>query len=352
MNNIEASVPVREFRFEFTGNAREYFGIWIVNVLLTVLTLGIYSAWAKVRRKRYFYGHTRLHGSSFSYLADPRMILKGWGIAMVVFVVYSIVARIAPGTKPLFFAAFVLVLPWVIVRAAFFNARNTAYRNIRLNFDKNYRAAVKVYVGLLLLVPFTLGILYPYYAYRQKKFILDHSGYGGSRFSLDVGAGKFYGVYFKAMGIFIAGLLLMAMLAALLGVAGMSVAEFGKVLKTGMVTSLLLVMVATYFFVMVYLQTAVANLTWNNVTIAGNRFHSTLHFGRMLWIFFSNLVVIVSTLGLLAPWARIRATRYRFANLTMCASSDLDDFIARTQETQTGAAGEELSEVFGVEIGL
>ena len=33
-------------RIVFTGKASEYFGIWIVNVLLTILTLGIYSAWA------------------------------------------------------------------------------------------------------------------------------------------------------------------------------------------------------------------------------------------------------------------------------------------------------------------
>jgi hypothetical protein len=40
---------------EFTGTAGEYFGIWIVNILLTIVTVGFYSAWAKVRRKRYFY---------------------------------------------------------------------------------------------------------------------------------------------------------------------------------------------------------------------------------------------------------------------------------------------------------
>ena len=51
--------------FTFTGTAREYFGIWIVNVLLTIITLGVYSAWAKVRRQRYFYGNTWLAGANF-----------------------------------------------------------------------------------------------------------------------------------------------------------------------------------------------------------------------------------------------------------------------------------------------
>jgi hypothetical protein len=46
--------------FQFTGRAGEFFKIWIVNVLLTIVTLGIYSAWAKVRTTGYFYSHTRL----------------------------------------------------------------------------------------------------------------------------------------------------------------------------------------------------------------------------------------------------------------------------------------------------
>jgi hypothetical protein len=36
--------------FGFSGSGAEYFRIWIVNLLLTVATFGIYSAWAKTRR--------------------------------------------------------------------------------------------------------------------------------------------------------------------------------------------------------------------------------------------------------------------------------------------------------------
>ena len=48
--------------FEFHGNGADYFRIWIVNLLFSILTLGIYSAWAKVRTKKYFYGNTELAG--------------------------------------------------------------------------------------------------------------------------------------------------------------------------------------------------------------------------------------------------------------------------------------------------
>jgi uncharacterized membrane protein YjgN (DUF898 family) len=63
----DAAVALR-----FTGQAGEYFRIWIVNVCLSIVTLGIYSAWAKVRRKRYFYGNTLLKDAAFEYLADRK----------------------------------------------------------------------------------------------------------------------------------------------------------------------------------------------------------------------------------------------------------------------------------------
>ncbi|WP_038928812.1 DUF898 family protein, partial [Yersinia pestis] len=64
-------------RVAFKGEGGEYFSIWLVNLLLTIITLGVYSAWATVRRRRYFYGNTELNGDRFDYHAEPIEILKG-----------------------------------------------------------------------------------------------------------------------------------------------------------------------------------------------------------------------------------------------------------------------------------
>ncbi|MSQ59387.1 MAG: DUF898 family protein [Betaproteobacteria bacterium] len=61
-----AATPSPEARpFRFTGKTSEFFGIWIVNLFLTIVTLGIYSAWAKARKKRYLYGHTWVADANF-----------------------------------------------------------------------------------------------------------------------------------------------------------------------------------------------------------------------------------------------------------------------------------------------
>ena len=82
--------------FKFTGNAVEFFGIWVVNIALTIVSLGIYSAWAKVRTKQYFYGNTLLDHSAFQYLATPVQILKGRIITVLFFGFYYALSAMNP----------------------------------------------------------------------------------------------------------------------------------------------------------------------------------------------------------------------------------------------------------------
>src|SRR2546427_10354539 len=96
---------------EFTGTAAEYFRIWIVNLFFTLATLGIYSAWAKVRKRRYFYGSTRLDGDSFDYFASPKAILNGRIIAVAIFANYHLAVGLYPHARPPFWDLGVLGAP-------------------------------------------------------------------------------------------------------------------------------------------------------------------------------------------------------------------------------------------------
>src|ERR1700676_2003878 len=81
-------------QIRFTGRGGEYFGIWIVNLLLTIVTLGIYSPWAKVRRLQYFYRHTELAGSGFDFHGSPIKILIGRLIALALLLAYTFSCRL------------------------------------------------------------------------------------------------------------------------------------------------------------------------------------------------------------------------------------------------------------------
>ncbi|MEM7149596.1 MAG: DUF898 family protein, partial [Pseudomonadota bacterium] len=117
-------------KVQFSGKSGEFFGIWSVNILLSIITLGIYSAWAKVRTYRYFYGHTRIDGHSFDYLATPIQILKGRILAVIVFLIYTILSSLAPAIGLLFAIGFLFLLPWIINQGLRFNMRMTRHRNV------------------------------------------------------------------------------------------------------------------------------------------------------------------------------------------------------------------------------
>jgi uncharacterized membrane protein YjgN (DUF898 family) len=58
--NDHGTAALTTCRFDFTGRNGEYCRIWVVSLFLWAVTLGIYSARSKVRKKRYLYSHTEL----------------------------------------------------------------------------------------------------------------------------------------------------------------------------------------------------------------------------------------------------------------------------------------------------
>jgi uncharacterized membrane protein YjgN (DUF898 family) len=175
----------------FEGKASEYFGIWIVNLLLSILTLGIYSAWAKVRRKKYFYNNTLIDNVGFDYHAKPISILKGRLIAVALLVV----AAINPILQSLVFLLIFIALPWLVVRGSIFNARNSSHRGLRFDFTGTLGKALRVFIGLPLLTMITFGLAVPYAAHEKNQFLMNNHRFGLSQFDMKRVVKQFYKVY-------------------------------------------------------------------------------------------------------------------------------------------------------------
>lgn len=180
---------------EFTGKTSEYFGIWIVNLLLTVLTFGIYSAWAKVRRKKYFYNNTLIENVGFDYHAKPVTILKGRIIAFVFFIGYVFGGQVHPFVSAFFVILFFLALPWLVVRSSLFNARNTSHRGLRFDFVGTVGEAARVFILLPILAAFSLWLAFPYVSHQKNKFLMSNHKFGLSQFDMQATVGSFFKVY-------------------------------------------------------------------------------------------------------------------------------------------------------------
>ncbi|MBB6520631.1 YjgN family protein [Pseudoteredinibacter isoporae] len=146
---------------KFHGTGGEYFRIWIVNLVLTLLTLGIYSAWATVRERRYFYGHTEVAGGRFDFHGKPLQILFGRIIAVVLLIGWS-QGALLHNAIPFISAAIVLgLLPMFLVRALGFRLRHTSLRNIRFGFSGKISEAYKaLWPYLVALLVAAAGMIY------------------------------------------------------------------------------------------------------------------------------------------------------------------------------------------------
>ncbi len=316
----------RHVPLEFTGSGREYFGIWIVNIVLTILTLGIYSAWAKVRNRQYFYGNTVLDSNNFQYLANPVTILKGRIIAVIALVIWQTASHFSFMLSMLLLLVFIPLFPWVLARSLRFNAVNSAYRGVRFNFVGSYLDAAKVVLlwPFVSIITFSLGL--PLSLHQKHKFQVENSRYGMAAFHFKGTLVDYYLFGLKILlTLVVAGLLAVAVhpVAALLG----------------------------YILVFGYFQASLTNLYLNNVGLAGHRLESNMSKRTTVWIFFTNSLLILLTLGLYTPWAKVRMASYRASCTTAVIAGDLDKFIG-TQVEQVNAFGQEFGDVFDMDIAI
>lgn len=348
----------RRLQFEFRGSGLEFFRIWIINISLTLLTLGIYSAWARVRTKRYFHGNTFLDGHSFDYHASPWRILAGRAIALALFIVYNVSVSFRPYYAYAWFGLFLVALPWLIISSLRFNARNTSYRNVRFNFTGQYGIAFATHIAWPIAGTMTLGILIPMARRARDFFHINHHTYGGKPFLTGYKPWNIYAIYLMGLGIGIA-----LVIGIWVGVAYLVYSapyamppaasdDTSVWLFFGFMYGMFAVIGFVWFFVGTFIDTLVFNLGIGNTMIDGrHKLESKLSVFVVVWIRLSNMLLTLLTLGLLYPWAKVRLARYQAKRMALIATSDMSEYTSEFYGSQS-AVGEQIGSLFDVDLGL
>jgi uncharacterized membrane protein YjgN (DUF898 family) len=341
-------------RLAFSGKGAEYFRIWIVNIALSILTVGIYSAWAKVRRLKYFYLNTTLADSSFDFHGDPLAILKGRIIAVALLLAYQLSSAASPRLSLAAMALLALIFPWLIVRSLRFRLYYSSHRGLRFSFRGNNRQGYVNFLLYPLLALVTAYLLAPLAHQRIKRFQHTNSWYGNTRFDFSAGSGRFFTLYLKLLGLIVLVIALAAGGAASLFPFELAnPADQGDAANARLAAYLLATLAGSYLMLFLLLapwfSARVQNLVWNHTTLGPHRFVSDVQARRLLWIYLGNFLGILLTLGLYKPFADIRLARYRLAHIGLVPAGDLDEFMADRQQA-TSATGEEAADLFDFDI--
>jgi uncharacterized membrane protein YjgN (DUF898 family) len=350
-DNKGANMQDQEQSFSFTGTGGEYFRIWIVNLFLTIITLGIYSAWAKVRRLQYFYRNTWLNDSSFDFHGMPIAILKGRLIAVGMFVAYNITLKMMPLVGLSILLLIALVMPVLLVKSFRFRLYNTSYRGLRFGFFGSVKSAYFNFLALPIFTLFTLYLLAPFTHQRIKAYQHNHSRFGQTDFAFKARAGNFYLVYLQTFLLFAAAMGIFAFATFKLANGMMLPDEENKKQIVLIIMAVYLLLIIAGLLIFPFFISRIQNLVWNSTTLDGHHFKSTLSARGLLWIILSNFVFIILTLGLFKPFADVRMARYRLEHMALLPAGDLDAFIASGKQ-QEGATGSETAEIFDIDISL
>lgn len=394
MNSLSSETNTQRHKLKFHGAADTWYGIWLVNLLLSFITFGIYSAWAKVRTYRYFYGNTELAGDHFDYHAKPMQILLGRMLTIAGIIVFYICTLLAPTLAGVMLLAFLALLPWIIVRSWRFEAIMSSYRGVRFNYRCHVGRAwmtflvwpVLAYLTLFILLSMAYGlvavtgmqflavvlvalfIIPGFVAVNGVLSAVQHDLYVNNMF---FGNSAFKGVMKKAAFvkfslislllavpfIVLIGMLMGAFIMTMVTMSeyGVSDEAMGEMVGANVSSFLLtyLMMLVWGMMTRAYLTVAHRNYMFNQTTLNDGKIslHSSMKLLPYLWLLFVNALIIFFSAGLATPFAQLRHARYMVETLEV--EGDIDTLAVQAHtDTAQSALAEELVQELDLNVGI
>ena len=299
----------------FHGEGGTLFGIHLKNLLLTIVTLGVYTFWAKTNVRQYLYGQTAVGGDRFGYHGTGGELLKGWlkaiGLVIVGFVLMAVLSALVHpivGVIALYAVGIFVFFPLAMLGSRRYRLSRTSWRGIRFSFRGEFKELVGVFVPGVLLTICSLGLYYPFFHANVRRYFVNETRFGTGAFSF-TGEGR---------ELFARHLSLYLLVPLTLGIYWFWHAAFRH----------------RYY--------------WQHTGFGNARFNSTLRGGDLLVFSLVNGLLVMITLGIAYPWVQVRTQNFMCERIGV---GDLAAFDSALQDAQrSSATGEGLADALDVDL--
>ena len=397
------------YPLEFTGSGGEYFRVWIVNVLLSIVTLGFYTPWARKRTAQYFYSHTLVAGSPLEFTAQQRRMVMGFVLLVLITLAYNIAARTGQDTAVgLFLLGGAVLAPFIWASAMRFRLGATRWRGLRLQFTAGWKEVYMaswpvfalalvwfgVFFGLQMLSPevahalqaaeeevrkprmptFTaamvgllvLGLVLTVLCvirleYNYKSLLVLRAQVGAERGRWKPVYMDFVKVWLATVAVFIVSevIIWLVMFVAAGSSIALLVASAGKGLGLWMVVVIIAAFVGGIFLMFLasaparaYREARMFQLMWNNIGVSHlARFKCRLRSGRYVWLRIKNMLLTLATLGIYRPFARVSEYRMKVESVTLHIKGGVEQVAGvMVRQQQQGGLGDALADAAGLDL--
>ena len=392
---------------EFTGSGGEYFRVWIVNVLLSIVTLGFYTPWARRRTAQYFYSHTLVAGSPLEFTAQQRKMVMGFVMLMLITLAYNIAANTGQDAAVgVFLLSGAALSPLIWGSAMRFRLGSTRWRGLRLQFTASWKevylaswplfALALVWFGVffglqalspelaevlqevedeaadpkmpsftpamggVLLLGAVLSVLcFIRLEYNYKSLLVLNTQVGTER-------GRWKPVYMDFVKVWLATvavfLLTVVGFSVLIGIlAGSSIALFASQssrLGLWLFVVIIVSIVAGIFMLILasaparaYREARMFQLMWNNIGVSQvARFKCRLKSGSYVGLRVKNMLLTLLTMGLYRPFARVSEYRMKCESVTLHVKGGVEQVAGTLVRQQQGGLGDALADAAGLDL--
>jgi uncharacterized membrane protein YjgN (DUF898 family) len=314
-----AGPPSESYRFRYHGEGSEFFILLLKNVFLTLITLGIYAAWAKTARRKYIWGHIDLHGQRLMYTGTGAELFAGYlKVAMAYLIIVgvpSVVGHLGGKGAQLVVQgalgiAVLILVPYAIFWSRAYLLSRTSWRGIRLGMVGSAGPYARAFIVGYLLTLVTLGLYAPFWLNHLRTLMTGATRLGSEPFAYDGRGGELFKLYVK-------GVLL-------------------TILTLGI-----------YWF---WMQASVQRYYFSHTAFSGARGSFRLRGGQLLKLFLLNLFGTTLTLGIAFPWIATYSLKLFMEHVSFEGRIDF----AAVLQGSGGASptSDVLADALGVDLGL
>ena len=382
--HYSTALGASKLHFEFSGTGFAYFKIWALNLILTLLSLGLYYPWARVRRLRYFYANTQFDGDALAYDGEPIVLARGYGLLAILAAMGGAASYYSMwgGVAALVFLA--ALAPWLLHASLRYRLSHTRWRGLRLGFTgtqkQAYQAilplsgAIAAVLALALLIPWNktppawlgycavalaivcLGIA-PWLAWNFKQYQHKHFTLGRLKSRFKATAQDYFQLFlqiylFKVIVISIATSLAVDWLRTKVpSGAGLHIGAPSTIGTTAMLYCAA-VLLTLWLFVRPFARARLQDIAWTQTGNDSLRCVSALRYRTLLWLGLKNSLLMVVTLGLYWPFAAVATARLRIESIHIKTPVDPNILVSSAQPRAGKSLANRPRQLWDWDIGL
>ncbi len=391
----ERATRLDKHRVSFTGSGGDYFKLWLSNLLLTIVTLGIYTPWARRRRIQYFFRNTEVGPDPLDFTASSRSMVTSFILVALVYVLFKVMSSQGLNTAV---SALMLLLaaatPWLWRSAVRFRLGNTDWRGMPFEFQASVRetyvaAWPLLGVALLMLLPMWLlpatpevgakppapsvmfwvtgvgamllaGVIFIRLRFNFLQLQMTRTALGGQMGQFKASFGDFFKVGLICLGIGVLAYLLLS--GFLVGFAAGFFGAFRTGSRTGAGIGLMLVLV---FFLFIPLLLVPASITlaawealvfrtvWSNAGLANMaRSKCNLQTRAFVWLRTKNVFLTLLTLGLYRPFAAVSEYRMKIESVRVYTRGDINALANMLSRSEANGLGDAAADLAGFDLAV